>query len=129
MSLPEKVVVGCIEYRITEPEPGFVVFSEAHGLALGAFKSRYSFTRHTDGGPTTIDNLALLCRHHHGVIHRTGWQMTLNPHTDGASGDGADGDQTSFFTITTPDGARLPTHHDRPPRQDQQPRQSRPAPA
>ena len=86
-------------------------------------------TRHTDGGPTTIDNLALLCRHHHGVIHRTGWHMTLNPHTDGASRDGADGNQTSFFTITTPDGARLPTHHDRPPRQDQPPRQSRPAPA
>ncbi|MCC6183624.1 MAG: HNH endonuclease, partial [Microthrixaceae bacterium] len=86
-------------------------------------------TRHTDGGPTTIDNLALLCRHHHGVIHRTGWHMTPNPQTDAPSRDGADGDQTSFFTITTPDGARLPTHHDRPPRQDQQPRQSRPAPA
>ncbi|HNA36581.1 MAG TPA: hypothetical protein P5193_12065, partial [Microthrixaceae bacterium] len=60
--------------------------------------------------------LALLCRHHHGVIHRTGWQMTPNPQTDGASRDGADGDQTSFFTITTPDGAHLTTHHDRPPR-------------
>ena len=73
-------------------------------------------TRHTDGGPTTIDNLALLCRHHHGVIHRTGWHMTPNPQTDAPSRDGADSDQTSFFTITTPDGARLPTHHDRPPR-------------
>lgn len=47
--LPETVVVGCIEYRVTEPEEGFVVFSETHGLALGAFKSRYSFTRDTDG--------------------------------------------------------------------------------
>lgn len=47
MSLPSEVVVGCIEYTVTEPEPGFVVFSEAQGLALGAFKNRYSFTRET----------------------------------------------------------------------------------
>ena len=27
------------------------------------------------GGPTDLDNLASLCRHHHGVTHRTGWTM------------------------------------------------------
>lgn len=26
-------------------------------------------------GPTDLINLASLCRHHHGVVHRTGWEM------------------------------------------------------
>ena len=30
------------------------------------------------GGRTDLDNLALLCRHHHGVVHRKGWTMTGN---------------------------------------------------
>ncbi len=29
-----------------------------------------------DDGPTDIKNLALLCRYHHGVTHRSGWTMT-----------------------------------------------------
>ena len=28
------------------------------------------------GGPTDLDNLALLCRRHHGITHRRGWTMT-----------------------------------------------------
>lgn len=27
------------------------------------------------GGPTDVENMALLCRHHHRVTHRPGWQM------------------------------------------------------
>ena len=34
---------------------------------------------HATGGPTEIRNLVLLCRRHHGVIHRTGWTITTNP--------------------------------------------------
>jgi hypothetical protein len=30
------------------------------------------------GGLSDLDNLALLCRHHHGVVHRKGWTMTGN---------------------------------------------------
>jgi hypothetical protein len=45
------------------------------------------------GGTTDLDNLALLCRHHHGVIHRTGWTMTHTGH--------------QHFEITTPTGTRL----------------------
>jgi hypothetical protein len=41
-------------------------------------------------GPTDIDNLAGLCRHHHRVTHRTGWTMT-------ATADG-------WFWWTTPQG-------------------------
>src|SRR3954451_16172729 len=33
----------------------------------------------TNGGATSLDNLALLCGHHHRVIHHTPWQIRLNP--------------------------------------------------
>jgi hypothetical protein len=33
-----------------------------------------------DGGRTDLDNLACLCRRHHGIVHSTGWTMTR--HTD-----------------------------------------------
>ena len=32
-----------------------------------------------NGGPTKLDNLALLCGHHHRVIHHTPWEIRLNP--------------------------------------------------
>ncbi len=32
-----------------------------------------------DGGKTKLDNLVLLCRAHHTVIHTTPWQVRLNP--------------------------------------------------
>jgi Domain of unknown function (DUF222)/HNH endonuclease len=32
-----------------------------------------------EGGPTTLDNLALLCRSHHTRCHRDGWQLTRGP--------------------------------------------------
>lgn len=31
-----------------------------------------------DDGPTDLDNLLLLCRRHHRVAHRAGWQVTLD---------------------------------------------------
>jgi len=43
------------------------------------------------GGPTDLVNLVALCRHHHGVTHRTGWTMHLDddqlPHWTTPSGD------------------------------------------
>jgi hypothetical protein len=40
----------------------------------------------TDGGPTDITNLTLLCRHHHRITHQPGWHMQhcndpTHPHT------------------------------------------------
>ena len=32
-----------------------------------------------DGGPTALDNLVLLCGHHHRTIHPTPWRVRLNP--------------------------------------------------
>ena len=33
-----------------------------------------------DGGKTSLDNLVLVCSHHHRVLHHTPWQVRLNPH-------------------------------------------------
>jgi hypothetical protein len=54
-------------------------------------------------GNTDLDNLALLCRHHHGVTHRTGWHMTTT--TD------------QRFAWVTPGGHTLHSqrHRGRPP--------------
>ncbi len=43
-----------------------------------------------DGGPTALDNLILLCGHHHRLIHHSPWQIrktspaqfTFNPPPD-----------------------------------------------
>ena len=32
------------------------------------------------GGPTTVDNLVLLCRRHHTAVHEGGWKLTMTPH-------------------------------------------------
>ena len=40
----------------------------------------HHLTHWADGGPTSLDNLVLLCRAHHTVIHCTGWQVRLNRH-------------------------------------------------
>jgi len=48
-----------------------------------------------DGGATSAENLALLCRHHHGTTHRSGWTMTTDP------------DRPQRFTWTRPDGRTI----------------------
>ncbi|HMJ76019.1 MAG TPA: HNH endonuclease signature motif containing protein, partial [Iamia sp.] len=49
-----------------------------------------------DHGQTAPDNLVLLCRRHHQVIHRPGWTIELGPDTT--------------VTVTTPDGRRRTSH-------------------
>ena len=34
-----------------------------------------------DGGSTWLDNLILLCRKHHTIVHQTPWQVAINPDT------------------------------------------------
>jgi hypothetical protein len=49
------------------------------------------FWRHY--GPTSLDNLVLLCARHHHLIHRPGWQLKLLP--------------DATVEVTTPDGRTL----------------------
>ena len=38
----------------------------------------HHLTHWADGGPTALDNLVLLCGHHHRTIHTTPWRVRLN---------------------------------------------------
>jgi hypothetical protein len=67
---------------------------------------------YSKGGTTAIVNLALLCRHHHGIVHRSGWKMERNA---------AAGVTNGFFVVTTADGLRLRTQHRTRPRPPQAP--------
>jgi len=59
----------------------------------------------SQGGPTRLDNLTLLCAFHHLiVIHRRGWSLTL--HADGTT------------TAKSPDGMRTLHSHGPPPGQE-----------
>jgi hypothetical protein len=51
---------GCAWHGCDRP----VAWTEAHHIQHWA-----------DGGPTTAENLILLCRFHHGRIHTTGWSV------------------------------------------------------
>ncbi len=50
------------------------------------------------GGPTSVDNLVLLCRYHHHLFHKPGWSTELDP-------DG-------LLRVTNPHGR---VHETRPP--------------
>lgn len=45
------------------------------------------------GGPTSLENLVLLCRHHHRLVHESRYRIDGNPNT--------------VLTFTTPDGRLL----------------------
>lgn len=32
-----------------------------------------------DGGPTSLDNMVMLCRHHHRLTHHSPWQVSIDP--------------------------------------------------
>ena len=48
------------------------------GCANVTFSDVHHIVAWQPGGRTDLDNLALLCRHHHGVVHRKGWTMSGN---------------------------------------------------
>ena len=88
------------------------------------------------GGRTVIVNLALLCRRHHGIVHRAGWRMERNPNPASPNGAGAGVGGPGgggFFTITTAGGLQMSSQHRRrPPRPDDppgEPPQREPVPA
>jgi hypothetical protein len=54
-------------------------------------------------GSTNIENLALMCRHHHRVTHRPGWSMRRR------RSRGPDPDAAVLFEWTTPWGRTVPS--------------------
>jgi hypothetical protein len=71
-----------------------------HGCRFpGCCESRYVDAHHVqhwcDGGETSLDNLVLLCRHHHRLLHQEGYEIVKH------------GEQQ--FEFLTPVGAAMPT--------------------
>jgi Domain of unknown function (DUF222)/HNH endonuclease len=52
------------------------------GCANSTFAAVHHIKPWKLGGKTDLDNLVLLCKHHHGVVHRNGWSMTGNPNRE-----------------------------------------------
>ncbi|MCD9622229.1 HNH endonuclease, partial [Rhabdothermincola salaria] len=70
-----------------------------------AWINGHHITHWKHGGPTSLRNLLALCANHHGVVHRDGWDITIDDH--------------GTVTVTRPDGTTLtspPPHTRRPPR-------------
>jgi hypothetical protein len=40
----------------------------------------HHITHWISGGETKLQNLVLLCCHHHRTIHHTPWEVRINPH-------------------------------------------------
>ena len=82
--------------RALEVRDGGCVFPGCDAPA--SWCDAHHVVRWADGGATSAENLALLCRHHHGVSHRHGWTMTADP------------DRAQRFTWTRPDGHQIGSH-------------------
>jgi hypothetical protein len=74
--------------RTEEGNEGGGTAGSGPGLATShltnhAWADAHHVVHWSDGGPTSLDNLALLCRTHHRTIHRTihegQWQLTRGP--------------------------------------------------
>jgi hypothetical protein len=59
-----------------------VIRRDRHCRFPGCVNATFAAVHHIvpwkPGGGTDLDNLVLLCRHHHGVVHRKGWSMEGN---------------------------------------------------
>ncbi|MCA1005620.1 HNH endonuclease [Rhodococcus hoagii] len=45
--------------------------------AVPAHCEGHHVTHWADGGPTDLDNLVLLCRYHHGLLHHSHWEVKI----------------------------------------------------
>ncbi|GIJ55811.1 HNH endonuclease [Virgisporangium aurantiacum] len=52
------------------------------------------------GGQSIVDNVALLCPYHHGLVHEGGWQITRDPYTGTVRARRPDG--TRLDTVSPP---------------------------
>jgi hypothetical protein len=65
------------------------------GCSNAIFTNVHHLTLWKDGGRTDIDNMVLLCEHHHHTIHRKGWRVS--------------GDANQELTFVPPNGRTMST--------------------
>ncbi len=80
----EVLDVGRTRRLVTAPIWTALVIRDRHCTFPGCRRpplmcQAHHLTHWTSGGDTSLDNLALLCGHHHRVIHHTPWEIRLNP--------------------------------------------------
>ncbi len=79
----EVLDVGRTRRPVTAPIWTALVIRDRHCTFPGCRRPplmchAHHLTHWTSGGETKLDNLALLCGHHHRVIHHTPWEIRLN---------------------------------------------------
>ena len=52
------------------------------GCANATFAAVHHVKPWDSGGRTDLENLVLVCKKHHGIVHRKGWSMTGNPNEE-----------------------------------------------
>lgn len=75
MSAPRRLVTQRLR-RLLNLRDGGCVFPGCS--ASVDWCDAHHVTHWIHGGKSVPENLALLCRHHHGVVHRNGWEMTID---------------------------------------------------
>ncbi len=80
----EVLDVGRTRRLVTAPIWTALVIRDRHCTFPGCRRpplmcQAHHLTHWISGGDTSLDNLALLCGHHHRVIHHTPWEIRLNP--------------------------------------------------
>ena len=83
-SLGEVLDVGRTQRLVTAAIWKALVLRDAHCRFPGCRRMPLACDAHhlqhwADGGDTSLDNLVLLCRAHHTLLHATPWEVRLNP--------------------------------------------------
>ena len=82
----EVLDVGRAQRLVTTPIWNALVARDGHCVFPGCQRLPEACDAHhvihwADGGPTCLDNLALLCRRHHVTVHQTAWRLEIDPDT------------------------------------------------
>ena len=83
-SLGEVLDVGRTQRLVTTAIWKALVLRDQHCRFPGCRRmplacDAHHLTHWADGGDTSLDNLVLLCRAHHTLLHATPWEVRLNP--------------------------------------------------
>jgi hypothetical protein len=68
----------------------------------------------SEGGPTSLDNLVMLCRHHHTLVHEGGWRIEGTPGTSASIGQTEANSTPTHLPDRSPQHSRVPGRNGHP---------------